>query len=184
MELSPLAATLAGSPHQLWWIFPLVHADGWVAHISVPLFTGVIGWVTNWSGVWMLFHPVRFRGVRVPGLRTVAQFLPRKVLEVPLGLQRGCIGWQGIIPSRAAKMGSIAVDKGLTKLGTTAEFYEQLDPEAIADHILSTSRDEIERIVDRLMRRHYPTVWANLPPGVRPRSTPASRRSCPGSSTG
>jgi len=33
-------------------------------------------------------------------------------------------------------MGSIAVDKGLTKLGTPSEFYEQLDPNAIAEHIL------------------------------------------------
>ena len=23
--------------------------------ITIPIFTGVIGYVTNWSGVWMLF---------------------------------------------------------------------------------------------------------------------------------
>ena len=35
--------------------------------ISIPLFTGAIGYLTNWSGVWMLFHPVRF--TRLPGAR-------------------------------------------------------------------------------------------------------------------
>ncbi|SHK13641.1 hypothetical protein SAMN05443637_10317 [Pseudonocardia thermophila] len=148
-------------------IFPLVQAEGWVRHLSVPLFTGVIGWITNWTGVWMLFYPIRFKGVRVPGLKTLSHLLPRKVLEVPLGLTQGKIGWQGIIPSRAAKMGSIAVDKGLTKLGTPTEFYEQLDPNAIAEHILATSRAEIDSIVDRLMRTHYPVLWANVPAGVR-----------------
>jgi uncharacterized membrane protein YheB (UPF0754 family) len=148
-------------------IFPLVHAEGWVKELSVPLFTGVIGWITNWTGVLMLFYPIRFVGIRIPGLRTLAQLLPRKVLEVPIGLARGRFGWQGIIPSRAGKMGSIAVDKGLTKLGTTTEFYEQLDPNAIADHILKTSQHEIDEIIDKLMIRHYPGLWANIPPSLR-----------------
>ena len=34
-----------------------------VSLISVPLFTGAIGYVTNWSGVWMLFYPLRFSGL-------------------------------------------------------------------------------------------------------------------------
>ena len=32
--------------------------------LSIPLFTGAIGYLTNWSGVWMLFYPVRFAGWR------------------------------------------------------------------------------------------------------------------------
>jgi uncharacterized membrane protein YheB (UPF0754 family) len=148
-------------------IFPLVHVEGFIKHLSVPLFTGVIGWITNWTGVLMLFYPIKFIGIRIPGLKTLAQFLPRKVLEVPLGLTSGRFGWQGIIPSRAAKMGSIAVDKGLTKLGTPTEFYQQLDPNAIAEHILSTSRHEIDHIIDRLMKQHYPLLWSNVPPSFR-----------------
>jgi uncharacterized membrane protein YheB (UPF0754 family) len=151
-----------------WSLFPLVKTDNQLfKHLSVPLFTGIIGWITNWTGVLMLFYPIKFKGIRIPGLKTLAQFLPRKVLEVPVGLTKGKFGWQGIIPSRAAKMGSIAVDKGLTKLGTTTEFYQQLDPEAIAEHILLTSRAELDQVIDRLMQRYYPTVWANVPPSVR-----------------
>lgn len=154
-------------PLDLSSIFPLVQAGDLVKHVSVPLFTGVIGWITNWTGVLMLFYPVRFKGIRIPGLKVLAQFLPRKVLEVPIGLALGKFGWQGIIPSRAAKMGSIAVDKGLLKLGTPTEFYEQLDPNAIAEHILRTSRAEIDTIIDRIMRTHYPVLWKNVPPSVR-----------------
>jgi uncharacterized membrane protein YheB (UPF0754 family) len=148
-------------------LIPLWHTEGWIKYLSIPVFTGVIGWVTNWTGVLMLFYPIRYRGVRIPGLKTLSHLLPRRILEVPLGLDRGRFGWQGIIPSRAAKMGSIAIDKGLTKLGTQSEFYEQLDPNAISEHLLATSRDEVHEMVDRIMRRHYPAVWANLPDPLR-----------------
>ena len=53
--------------------------------ISVPFFTGAIGYVTNWSGVLMLFYPVHFRGFRIPGLATISRFFPRKIRQVPLG---------------------------------------------------------------------------------------------------
>ena len=33
-----------------------------IALITIPFFTGVIGYVTNWTGVLMLFYPVHFRG--------------------------------------------------------------------------------------------------------------------------
>ena len=87
-----------------------------ISLVTVPFFMGAIGYVTNWTGVWMLFEPVQFKGVRVPGLRKFAELFPRKVQDVP-GIMNGGLGWQGIIPSRAAKMGSIAVDKGIAKLG-------------------------------------------------------------------
>ena len=86
----------------------------WVHFLSIPVFTGVVGWLINWSGLVMLFQPVRFHGVRIPGMRELAAVLPRTVQEVP-GLLQGGIGWQGIIPARAAKMGSIAVDKAIVE---------------------------------------------------------------------
>ena len=107
--------------------------------ITIPLFSGAIGYATNWTGVWMLFNPLSFRGFRMPGLATLARLLPRKVQEIP-GIMHGGIGWQGIIPSRAAKMGSISVDKGIAKVGSPADFYEQLQPQRIAEQILLTSR--------------------------------------------
>jgi uncharacterized membrane protein YheB (UPF0754 family) len=138
-----------------------------IALISVPLFTGAIGYVTNWSGVLMLFYPVEFKGIRIPGLQSLSRFLPRRLQQVPIGLTMGKFGWQGIVPSRAAKMGSIAVDKGIAKLGSPTEFYRQLEPEAIAEHIIATSRQDVRDVVERILRREHPGLWDDLPPRVR-----------------
>ena len=137
-----------------------------VSLLTVPLFTGAIGYLTNWSGVWMLFSPVEFVGFRLPGLAPLVRFLPRRVQQIP-GVMQGGVGWQGIIPSRAAKMGSLAVDKGIAKLGSPSEFYRQLDPEAIAEHMLVTARPEVRELVERTMQREHPALWRDLPPAVR-----------------
>lgn len=137
-----------------------------ISVLSVPLFMGVIGYVTNWSGVLMLFYPVEFRGFRVPGLTALANLLPRRIQQIP-GVMQGGIGWQGIIPSRAAKMGSIAVDKGVAKIGGPGDFYEQLGPEEIAEQILSTARRDIRDVVERIMRREHPRLWDELTPRMR-----------------
>jgi uncharacterized membrane protein YheB (UPF0754 family) len=130
------------------------------------VFTGAIGYVINWTGVWMLFHPIRFTGVRFPGLAPLARLLPRRLQEIP-GIMHGGVGWQGIIPSRAAKMGSIATDKGIAKVGSPSDFYRQLEPDVIAEHMIATSRRDIHEVVERIMRREHPRLWRDLPPRVR-----------------
>jgi uncharacterized membrane protein YheB (UPF0754 family) len=79
----------------------------------------------------------------------------------------GGIGWQGIVPSRAAKMGSLSVDSGIAKLGTPKEFFRQLEPEKIAEQIVSSTRAEIPSLVDRVMTQEHPQLWRDLPPGAR-----------------
>jgi uncharacterized membrane protein YheB (UPF0754 family) len=137
-----------------------------IKDLTIPVFTGVIGYIINWTGVWMLFHPIRFHGFRIPGLAALAQLLPRRLQEVP-GIMHGGVGWQGIVPNRAAKMGSIAVDKGIAKLANASDFYQQLEPEAIAAHVLAAAERDIDEIVDRIMEREHPRLWHDLPPRVR-----------------
>jgi uncharacterized membrane protein YheB (UPF0754 family) len=137
-----------------------------LALITVPFVTGVIGYVTNWTGVLMLFYPVHFRGWRVQWLAQLARVLPRKVQQIP-GLMVGGIGWQGIVPSRAAKMGSLAVDSGIAKIGTPADFFKELEPDKIAEQIIVSTEGEIDEVVDRIMRREQPTLWRELPSQVR-----------------
>jgi len=114
----------------------------------------------------MLFYPIRFAGFRLPGLKPLSNLLPRRIQQIP-GVMQGGVGWQGIIPSRAAKMGSLAVDKGIAKLGSPADFYEQLNPEEIAEHILTSARVDIRDMIERIMRREHPQLWEDLPPRVR-----------------
>jgi len=137
-----------------------------LALITVPFFTGAIGYVTNWTGVLMLFYPVQFKGLRFKLLAMLARFLPRRLQQIP-GLMVGGIGWQGIVPSRSAKMGSLAVDVGIAKLGTPSEFWRQLDPEQMAEQIIQTTRDEMRATVERIMSREHPRLWGELPPQVK-----------------
>jgi uncharacterized membrane protein YheB (UPF0754 family) len=135
--------------------------------ISIPLFTGVIGYITNWSGVVMLFKPLRFYGMRMPGLKLLWPFLPRRVQVIPAISKDGRFGWQGIVPSRVDKMASIAVDKALSKVGSISDFYHQLEPDKIADHLVATSKGEIRETVERIMEREHPQLWHDLPPSVK-----------------
>ena len=134
--------------------------------ITVPLFSGAIGYLTNWTGVWMLFNPLRFAGIRIPGVAPLVHLMPRRIQQIP-GIMQGGVGWQGIIPSRAAKMGSISVDKGIAKLGSPADFYRQLEPEQIAEHVVAKARGDIRELVERTMRREHPQLWRDLPPRAR-----------------
>jgi uncharacterized membrane protein YheB (UPF0754 family) len=114
----------------------------------------------------MLYNPVRFRGVHVPGLLALARLLPTKLRDVP-GIKEGGIGWQGIIPSRAGKLGTIAVDKQIEKIGTPSEFYEQLGPDEIADHIARHSDENVRDVVEHVMESEHPALWRDLPPRAR-----------------
>lgn len=148
------------------WLANWAEDVSWVHLVTIPIFTGVIGWLINWTGLIMLFNPVHFHGVTVPGMRQLAGVLPRKLQEVP-GILQGGIGWQGIVPARAAKMGSIAVDKAISKLGTPRDFYQQLEPEQIANHIVEVFQPEVPELVDEVMMREHPRLWQDLPPSFR-----------------
>lgn len=109
---------------------------------AIPVVAGLIGYGTNWLAVQMMFRPLHWRGV-------------------------GPFGWQGVIPSKAAKMASISVDKGLAKLGSLGEFYDRLDPDAIATHVVAQSRGAVRELVDQIATRESPEVWRELPGPVR-----------------
>jgi uncharacterized membrane protein YheB (UPF0754 family) len=140
--------------------------DDWVGFWTIPVFTGAVGWLINWTGLVMLFRPLKLYGIAVPGLADLSRLLPHRVQEVP-GLLHGRLGWQGIVPARAAKMGSIAVDKAIAKLGTPRDFYLQLDPPALAEHIVEVMRPQVPEIVDSVMQDRHPQLWASLPPRVK-----------------
>jgi uncharacterized membrane protein YheB (UPF0754 family) len=138
-----------------------------VALITIPLFTGIIGYITNWSGVVMLFRPIRFHGTRIPGLKLLYPALPRRVQVIPAISKDGRFGWQGIVPSRVDKMASISVDKALAKVGSIADFYHQLEPDKIADHLVATAQVEIRQVVERIIEREHPQLWRDLPPSLK-----------------
>jgi uncharacterized membrane protein YheB (UPF0754 family) len=130
--------------------------------LFIPPIAGIIGYITNWVGIRFLFRPLGFVGLRIPGLKTVAPLLPERIQQIP-GIIDGRVGWQGIIPSRAAKMGSLAVDKGVGRLATQEEYYQRFDPEEIANQIVVTGQTEIRELVEEAIQEEHPKLWADMP---------------------
>src|SRR5690349_24388698 len=110
----------------------------------------------------MLFYPVHFRGVRAPWIQALARMMPYRLRQIP-GIMVGGIGWQGIVPSRAAKMGSLAVDAGIAKLGTPGEYWHQFEPDRMAEQIVESTREDTYEMIERIMSREHPRLWADLP---------------------
>jgi hypothetical protein len=135
--------------------------------VSIPIFSAIAGVLTNWTGVLMLFAPTRFTGFYVPGLKTLFPFLPRKLQILPIFAPGGILGFQGFVPARSEKMASFISDKALTKIGSPSDFYRELDPDALAAHMAKTGRPLLRPMVNDLMRREHPQLWADLPPRMK-----------------
>ncbi|MCB0291576.1 MAG: hypothetical protein KDH97_15075 [Calditrichaeota bacterium] len=112
-------------------------------YLSIPVVAALVGWGTNWLAVKMTFYPVE-----------------------PLG-KPPFLGWQGIIPSKAAKMGAVTADSTLSRLGTLQELLNRMDPETIADHLVDSVEPRIEAYVEWVMLEESPHVWKAMPRVVK-----------------
>tara|TARA_R110000787_G_scaffold6770_6_gene23495 strand:+ start:5027 stop:6334 length:1308 start_codon:yes stop_codon:yes gene_type:complete len=113
-------------------------------YLSMPIVSAVVGYVTNVVAIWMMFNPIEFFGIKPPFL-----------------------GWQGIIPRRAAKMASISVDTITEHLITQEEIFSRLDADRVASELEGPLNEMIEDIVDQVMLAHQPALWESLPNMVK-----------------
>lgn len=114
-------------------------------YLSMPLTSGLIGWITNVIAIQMMFHPIEFLGVP------------------PL------LGWQGIIPRKCAKMAGIAVETMVPALITEREIFQRMDPQKVADTLREPATRMVEEVIDEVMRQRWPRFWDLVPPAVRKR---------------
>lgn len=133
----------------------LLETELW-RYASIPVIAAAIGYVTNWLAVRMTFAPMEFRGLKEPWL-----------------------GWQGIIPRKARKMASIAVDSSLAKLATVEEILRQMDPARLAEHLLRTAEPRLDALTDQIMLEADPQLWRSLPPPVKQAIRDRVRRRLP-----
>ena len=89
----------------------------WWQYLTIPLFAGAVGWLTNKVAVDMIFYPVEFGGLR---LRTY----PNQPL--------GWIGWQGIVPAKAGEMAARITDLVTNKLVDVEVVFRRLSPGKLA----------------------------------------------------
>ncbi|QLD90277.1 hypothetical protein HWV07_15035 [Natronomonas salina] len=139
-----------------WWEWRL---------LLIPPITGIIGYITNYVAIYMLFHPLRFKGFDVPGMEKLTVNSPYRIRQIP-GMLEGRVGWQGIIPSKARKMGSINVDTAIGKITTQTEIFQELDPDLLADHIYESAGDDIKEMVVETIREQNPELWDDAPEQV------------------
>lgn len=111
--------------------------------VSIPIVAALVGYVTNWVGVKMLFYPIQWMGIPI-------YRLPNQ----PLGL----IGWQGIVPAKREAMAAKLVEVTISKLLKVSEVFAQLDPKIISTLMLPTlSPVVLGGIVPKPIVKHFLT---------------------------
>ena len=120
--------------------------------LIMPVMSGIVGWGTNWLALKMTFYPVEFFGLEL-----------YRIPDQPLGL----FGWQGIIPTKAAKMAGTCTDLMTTKLINVKEVFSRLDPGKFSDAMEPGMITMMDTIINETAVKMLPTVWEFLPTEVR-----------------
>ncbi|OJF68576.1 hypothetical protein BK026_07115 [Alteromonas sp. V450] len=107
--------------------------------LSIPLISAVVGWLTNFLAVKMMFYPIEFVGVK------------------PI------FGWQGLIPAKRREMAEIEVELVLGKLLSVEELAQRLDPNELSKAIERRLSQVIRKVVNNVMAESAPQLWAALP---------------------
>lgn len=121
----------------------------------IPIISAFVGYITNVLALRMTFHPIEYIGLGP------------------------WIGWQGIVPSRAASMAEKSVDLMLGKLIDLDVEFRKIDPKAIAEG----SRAELEiitrDILERIMHAEVPRAWAMVPNAAKAQIASNAARDLP-----
>jgi uncharacterized membrane protein YheB (UPF0754 family) len=112
-------------------------------YASIVAMCGFVGWITNWLALKMTLYPLRFIGVP-PAL-----------------------GWQGIIPRKAAKIAGKAVDLITSRLVAVREPFGRVDPDALVEELSVVLDAATESVVRDVMARQGAIAWEEMPEHVR-----------------
>lgn len=117
--------------------------QNWILYASMPFVAAIIGYVTKIVAIKMMFLPIEFIG-KPPYL-----------------------GWQGIVPRKAAIMASIACDTMTTKLIKPKDIFDRLDPDRIAQEIEKPLLEAVEDITRNVALIYSPGLWEAAPETVK-----------------
>ena len=113
-------------------------ANLWL-YLSMPITSGLVGYVTNVLAIKMMFFPKEFVG------------------KPPL------LGWQGVVPRKAEKMAGIACDTLVPNLVSEREVFERLDPDRVAEELEGPVLELVDQLIDEIMTEFEPTIWETVP---------------------
>jgi uncharacterized membrane protein YheB (UPF0754 family) len=115
----------------------------WWLYIAMPFVAATIGYVTKIVAIEMMFRPIEFVGIK--------PFL----------------GWQGIVPRKAATMASIACDTMTSRLIKPEDIFNKLDPDRIAREIEKPLLAAVEDITREVAAAYSPGLWEAAPEAVK-----------------
>lgn len=116
-----------------------LQANAWV-YLSMPLVAAFVGYTTKMLALEMMFRPLEFVGLRPPYL-----------------------GWQGVVPRKAAKMAGTATDLLLGRIIKVEELMERLDPKRMLKEVEPLLLQASEELVREIGERYIPGFWSRLP---------------------
>jgi uncharacterized membrane protein YheB (UPF0754 family) len=127
---------------QTWQEIKHDFGANWLIYLSMPFVAAFVGWSTKIVALEMIYRPLEFKGI-------------------------GPIGWQGIVPRRAGKVGSKTIDLLTANLLKPEELLERIDATEAVDAL----RDPLVRAVDEISRdlaeQIRPGLWDSLPDAAR-----------------
>merc|ERR1719215_1568361 len=120
-------------------------------YLSLPVVCVAFTYGHIWLALWMTFYPIDFVGV--PGTQ---------VEGMPFGL-----GWQGIIPSKARKVGERSTRNFQEKVLPIEDLFARVDPEGLHQVLQEPIFKEIKDILNELGTTEAPEVWRLMPERVK-----------------
>ena len=121
-------------------------------YLIMPFMSGFVGYGTNWLALKMTFYPLEFWGPELV-----------RIKDQPLGL----FGWQGIIPTKAAKMAGTCTDLMTEKLINVKEVFSRLKPAEFSRVMEPGLISIMDTIINETAQQYVPSIWEFLPDTVR-----------------
>jgi uncharacterized membrane protein YheB (UPF0754 family) len=115
----------------------------WPVYVTMPFVAALIGYLTKWVAIEMMFRPIEFVGIR--------PFL----------------GWQGVLPANAGRMATTATQMLTRNLVDPKEIFARLDPEEVAKEIEEPLLEVVEDVTREVMEQYQPRLWEALPEGAK-----------------
>lgn len=119
--------------------------DFWL-YLSMPFVSAGVGYGTNWLCIKMMCYPIDFKGIKPPYL-----------------------GWQGVVPRRAAHIAGIQVELMTSKLINIEDIFNRIEPKRIAQALEPVMLNMIEQITDDIMFAQAPRAWEAVPANIKAR---------------
>jgi uncharacterized membrane protein YheB (UPF0754 family) len=117
-------------------------AANWLIYLSMPLVAAFVGWSTKIVALEMIYRPLEFKGI-------------------------GPIGWQGIVPRRAGKVGSKTIELLTSNLLKPEELVDKIDAAEAVEALRAPLAQAIDDITRDLADQIRPGLWDSLPEAGR-----------------